>query len=94
MAGKSYKAQYEEAKSMLDKYQNEVVPKLREQTRPLTEEEVFALRAVAYGCNTNSKLQRGYNATFLDMNTNKTVSFEDALVTVYKLIERLETTND
>ena len=91
MAGKSYKALYEETKFMLDKYQNEVVPKLREQTRPLTEEEVFALRAVAYGCNTNPKLQRGYGATFLDRDTNKTVSFEDALVTVYELIERITT---
>lgn len=87
MAGKSYKQLYEETKGMLDKYQDEIVPKLREQAQPLNEEDVFALRAVAYGCNTNPKLQR---ATFLDRNTNKTVSFEDALVTVYKLIERLE----
>lgn len=87
MAGKSYKQLYEETKLMLDKYQDEIVPKLREQAQPLTEEEVFALRAVAFGCNTNPKLQR---ATFLDRDTNKTVSFEDALVTVYELIERLK----
>lgn len=53
----------------------------------LTEEEIFALRAVAYGCNTNKKLVCG---SFLDMKTNKTVSFEDALVTVYKLLERVD----
>lgn len=86
---KNYKQQCEELRFMLDKYQDEVVPKLREQTKPITEEEIFALRAVAYGCNTNPKLQRGYNATFCDMATNKTVSFEDALKTVYALIERV-----
>lgn len=53
----------------------------------LSEEEIFALRAVAYGCNTNKKLVCGH---FLDMKTNKTVSFEDALTTVYELLERLE----
>jgi hypothetical protein len=62
MANKSYKQLYEE---------------LKEQTRPLTEEELEALRLVAHGCNTNSKL-RGY------------MDYVDALATVYKLIERLE----
>lgn len=83
MAEKSYKQLYEETKFMLAKYQDEIVPGLREQA--LSEEEIFALRAVAYGCNTNKKLALGH---FLDRKTDKTVSFEDALVTVYKLLER------
>lgn len=87
MAGKSYKQLYEETKGMLAKYQDEVVPKLREQTRPLTEEELFALKAVAYGCNINKKL---FGGIFLEETTNKTIRFDDALETVYALIERLE----
>ena len=61
----------------------------------LTEEEIFALRAVAYGCNTNPKLRSGFgDVKFLDGDTNKTVTFKDALVTVYELIKRLEVKND
>ena len=98
MAGKSYKQLYEETKQMLDKYQDEIVPKLREQleaqpqpqSTPITEEEIFALKAVAYGCNTNRKLQSvNGSAKFLEIETNKTVKFEEALVAVYRLIERL-----
>lgn len=98
MPTKSYKQLYEETKRMLNKYQDEIVPKLREQSQaqsnPITEEELFALRAVAYGCNTNRKLQSAYGASFLDRETNKTVSFEKALVTVYNLIERLKGEDD
>jgi hypothetical protein len=55
----------------------------------ITDEEIFALKAVAYGCNTNRRLQPAYGAAFLDGDTKQTVKFEDALITVYKLIERL-----
>lgn len=72
---KSYKQLYEETKAMLDKYQDEVVPKLREQAQPLTEYEILALKAVAHGCNTNTKLQGQ-------------VRYVDALKTIYALIER------
>lgn len=53
----------------------------------ITDQEIFALRAVAYGCNTNKKLLGGH---FLDRKTNKTISFENALVTVYEMIERMK----
>lgn len=93
MPPKSYKQLYEETKYMLEKYQDEIVPKLREQleaqSKPLTEEEIFALRAVAYGCNTNRKLQPGGIRIFLDTKSGKTVKFKDALIAVYNLIERL-----
>lgn len=84
MAGKSYKQLYEETKLMLDKYQDEIVPKLREQAQPLTEKEILALKAVAHGCNINRDLQHYVNATYKDA-----VSYADALVTVYELIERV-----
>ncbi len=74
---KSYKQLYEETKGMLEKYQDEIVPKLREQAKPITKEEISALRAVAYGCNTNRALQG-------------VAGYSEALITVYKLIERLE----
>jgi hypothetical protein len=70
---------------MLDEYQNEVVPALKEQLATqqsqsqtnVTEEELQALKIVATGCNTNTRLsgQREY---------------VDSLVMVFKLIERLE----
>jgi hypothetical protein len=72
---------------MLAKYQDEVVPKLREQTQPFTEEELFALKVVAHGCNTNRKL---VGAVHLETVTGKSVSYSDAIKTVYALIERLK----
>lgn len=78
MATKSYKQLYEELKAQLEA-----------QSKTLTEEEIFALKAVAHGCNTNRNLQSVYGSTFLERSTNKTMSFENALITVYKLIERL-----
>lgn len=86
MAGKSYKQLYEETRGMLDKYQDEIVPKLREQTQPLSELEILALKAVAHGCNTNQKL---FSAVFMDSATTEKISFLNALTIVYALIERL-----
>ena len=63
MANKSYKQLYEELKA--------------QQTPTISEEEMFALKAVAYGCNTNKAL-------------SGVAGYTDALITVYKLIERLE----
>ncbi len=83
---KSYKQLYEETKAMLDKYQDEVVPNLREQAQPLTEDEIFALKAVAHGCNINKKL---FGGAFLEGSTNKVIRFDDALEIVYALIERV-----
>lgn len=80
-----YKTGYEEAmKAVMSKLHSEKTHS--QKVEPLTEQEIFALRAVAYGCNTNKKLVCG---SFLDMKTNETMSFEDALVIVYKLLERL-----
>ena len=77
MPAKSYKQLYEELKA--------------QQAQIITEEEIFALRAVAYGCNTNRQLQSGFgDVKFLDGDTNKTVTFKEALTTVYELIKRLE----
>jgi hypothetical protein len=51
----------------------------------LTEQEVFALRAVTYGCNMNRRLAGG---EFLDVKIDKTMSFKDALDVMYNVIER------
>lgn len=81
MAAKSYKQLYEELKA--------------QQSQTITEEEIFALKAVAYGCNTNHKLQSAYGSVkYLDRETDKTVTFEKALITVYKLIDRLKGESD
>jgi hypothetical protein len=53
----------------------------------ITDQEIFALRAVAYGCNTNKKIIGGH---FLDRKTNEMIGFENALATVYEMIERME----
>lgn len=50
-----------------------------EEMKP-TEEELLALKAVVYGCNTNSMLRGGLH---------NGMRFEDAIVIVDKLIERL-----
>lgn len=85
---KSYKALYEETKAQLAKYRDEVVPKLREQAQPLTDDELAALKAVAHGCNINKKL---FGGAYLDTTkpTSKVIRFDDALEIVYALIERL-----
>lgn len=89
---KSYKALYEELKAQLEAQPQS---QSQEQSQPITEEEIFALKAVAHGCNTNQKLQTiNGSAKFLDRKTNKTVSFEEALITVYELIERLKGETD
>jgi hypothetical protein len=56
-------------------------------SRLITDQEIFALRAVAYGCNTNKKIIGGH---FLDRKTNEMIGFENALATVYEMIERME----
>ena len=92
MAGKSYKQLYEETKAMLDRYQDEIVPKLREENpQTISDEEIFALEAVAYGCNTNKSLQSvAGDVKYLCRGNDKTVTFKEALVTVYNLIKRLK----
>lgn len=68
---KSYKVLYEE---------------LKEQTQPLSELEILALKAVAHGCNINKKL---FGGSFLEGATQKIIRFDDALEVVYGLIARL-----
>lgn len=57
----------------------------------VTDEELLALKAVAHGCNINRKLVGAtcmLNCT--DPEKSQTISYSDAIVTVYELIERLE----
>lgn len=56
----------------------------------LTENEVLALKAVAYGCNKNNKL---VGATYIeDIKAEKPeeITFYDALITIYSIIDSIE----
>lgn len=56
----------------------------------LTENEVLALKAVAYGCNKNKKL---VGSTYIDdikAEHQKSISFYDALIAIYSVIDSIE----
>ena len=56
----------------------------------LTENEVLALKAVAYGCNKNKNL---VGATYIDdikSENQKSISFYDALIAIYSVIDSIE----
>lgn len=61
----------------------------------ITKQEVLALEAVTYGCNTNKKCALG---TFVkDIHNYKeenTIEFEDAIQIVWNLIDRIEEENN
>lgn len=59
-------------------------------TITLTEEQMLALKAVAYGCNKNKKL---IGSTFVsDIHSAKPqeISFYDALMVIYEMIDKLD----
>ena len=56
----------------------------------LTENEVLALKAVAYGCNKNKKL---VGSTYIDdikAKNPKSISFYDALIAICSVIDSIE----
>ena len=56
----------------------------------LTEKEIFALRAVAYGANTNKKLVAGCFTVFNDdMSVRDMIPFAEAIETVYALLDKI-----
>lgn len=62
-----------------------------------TEKELLALRAVAYGCNTNRKIAKGENGTYClfdkDMKEIASMPFVEALEIVYEIIEKEDKKN-
>lgn len=56
----------------------------------LTENEVLALKAVAYGCNINSELMDSKFIENTALAKPRTISFYDALMTIYSVIDSIE----
>ena len=60
----------------------------------LTDKQILALKAVAYGCNKNKRL---VGASFVSgINSSKTqdISFYEALTLVYDILDKLEDGSD
>lgn len=55
----------------------------------LTEKEILALRAVAYGANTNKKLGVGYLTVYDDDKSVDMIPFDEAIKTVYALLDKI-----
>ena len=56
----------------------------------LTEKEILALRAVAYGANTNKKLVAGFFTVYNDDRSIKEmIPFDEAIETVYALLGKI-----
>ena len=56
----------------------------------LTEKEVLALKAVAYGCNKNKKLVGSTYIEDIKAEKPKEISFYDALIAVFSIIDHIE----
>lgn len=56
----------------------------------LTESEILALKAVAYGCNKNKRLDGSTFIEDIHSENLKSISFYDALIAVYEIIDKLE----
>lgn len=56
----------------------------------LTEREVLALKAVAYGCNTNKRLKDSLYIEDIKAEKPKEISFYDALNAVFSIIDHIE----
>lgn len=56
----------------------------------LTENEVLALKAVAYVCNKNSKLIASTYIENTGVANPRTISFYDALLAVFSIIDHIE----
>lgn len=56
----------------------------------LTESEVLALKAVAYGCNKNKKLVGSTYIEDINAEQPKEISFYDALIKIYSVIDHIE----
>lgn len=59
----------------------------------LTEKHILALKAVAYGCNKNRKLDGALFISNIHATNQETISFFEALSIVYELIDKLENEN-
>ena len=55
----------------------------------LTEKDILAVRAVAYGAKTNKKLVAGYFTVYNDDKSVDMIPFDEAIETVYALLGKI-----
>lgn len=61
----------------------------------LSDKEILALRAVAYGANTNKKLVAGFFTVYNDdRSVKEMIPFDEAIETVYALLDKIMEVND
>jgi hypothetical protein len=60
----------------------------------LTDMQMLALKAVAYGCRTNKRLEGSLFIENFSSPNRQTVSFSEALCVVYELIDKFEGEED
>jgi hypothetical protein len=61
----------------------------------LTEKDILALRAVAYGANTNKKLVAGFFTVYNDdRSVKEMIPFDEAIKTVYALLDKIMEVSD
>lgn len=57
----------------------------------MTSEQILAIQAVCYGCNTNKRLIGG---KYFNRKTKEMISFESALEIVYELLDAVNNDNN
>lgn len=60
----------------------------------LTDKQLLALKAVAYGCNKNKKLVGSSYVCGINSEKTQDISFYEALAVVYELLDKLEGGSD
>ena len=56
----------------------------------LTDKQILALKAVAYGCNKNKRLVGASYISEIHSAKTQDISFYEALIVVYELLDKLE----
>ena len=60
----------------------------------LTDEQILALKAVAYGCNKNKRLVGASYVSDIHSTKTQDISFYKALTLIYEILDKLEGTED
>ena len=60
----------------------------------LTDKQILALKAVAYGCNKNKRLVGASYVCDIHSSKNQDISFYEALTVVYAILDELEEVAD
>ncbi len=60
----------------------------------LTDKQILALKAVAYGCNKNKRLVGASYVSDIHSTKTQDISFYEALTLVYEILDELEGNSD